>query len=360
MARTVVPFGPQHPVLPEPLQLQLVLEDEKVVDAIPTLGYVHRGLEKGAEFNDFNQNVFLVERVCGICSIIHAWTYSSCIEQLLNVEVPPRAQYLRVVFAELSRMHSHLLWLGLYADAFGLESLFMQFWRIRERVLDLEEMGSGNRIILSNCIVGGMRRDIDDDLRKEILKQLEEVRKEYLQVMPAILNDYTVNHRTRGVGVLSKEDAYDQGAVGPVLRASGIASDARLLGYGPYKELGFEPVVEKDGDCYARGVVRAREVLQSMEIIKNALEKMPEGEIAAKVKATAKVDGEAFARQEQPRGEVLYYVRGKNDKILDRIRIRTPTFANIPPLLKMLPGCDLADVPVIVLAIDPCISCTER
>lgn len=357
-SRTIVPFGPQHPVFPEPLQLKLVVEDEKVVEAVPSLGYVHRGLEKGAELNDFVKNIFLAERVCGICSFIHSWTYCSCIEELMDIEVPPRAQYLRLIFAELSRVHSHLLWLGLFADAFGLESLFMQFWRIRERSLDMQEAGGGGRVILSTCTIGGMRRNLNEDMRRAFLSEIDEIRRDYLRVMPVLLNDYSIKKRTRGIGTINKLDAQSFGAVGPVVRASGVKSDARMLGYGPYKEVEFEPVVETEGDCYARGVVRAKEILQSLDLVRFGLERLPEGEINWDFKG--KPSGEVFMRQEQPRGEMLYYVKASNGKNLDRFRVRTPTFANVPPLLKMLPGCDLADVPVIVLSIDPCISCTER
>src|SRR5512135_2187000 len=178
MARTVLPFGPQHPVLPEPLHLTLTVDDEIVKEAIPKLGYVHRGLEKLAEIRDHTQMIQIVERVCGICSFLHALCYCQGIESLMKVDVPPRAKFLRVVWAELHRIHSHLLWLGLFADAFGLESLFMQCWRIRERIMDLQEATSGNRVIVSVNVVGGVKRDIDSETRKWILDTLKIVEKE--------------------------------------------------------------------------------------------------------------------------------------------------------------------------------------
>ncbi|MGE5415614.1 MAG: nickel-dependent hydrogenase large subunit [Acidobacteriota bacterium] len=356
--RTVVPFGPQHPVLPEPLHFRLVLEDEMVVDAIPAMGYVHRGLEKGAEYNDYIKNIYLTERVCGICAFIHSYTYCAAIEEMMNIEVPPRAEWLRLIFSEMSRVHSHLLWLGLYADSFGLESLFMQCWRVRERILDMQESGGGGRVIMSNCTIGGLRRNLDEEMRHDFIKKVEEVRRDYLEIMPAFLNDYTIKNRTVGVGVLSKEDAQTMGAVGPMLRASGVAFDTRLTGYGAYKEVEFEPVMESEGDAYSRGVVRAKEVLQSLDLIQEGLERLPQGEI--KVNFKGRLNGEVFYRMEQPRGEVMYYIKANNNRNLDRLRIRTPTFANIPALLKMLPGQQLSDVPVIALSIDPCISCAER
>jgi len=173
--RTVIPFGPQHPVLPEPVQLKLVCEDEKIVEVLPNIGYIHRGIEKGGEIKDFQQTVHLIERICGICSFMHAMCYCQGVEEMLGIDVPPRAKYLRLAWSELSRTHSHLLWLGLLADAIGFESLFMQFWKIRERVLDLLELTTGQRVIQSACIVGGVRRDIDTAMALQIKNELKKV-----------------------------------------------------------------------------------------------------------------------------------------------------------------------------------------
>jgi ech hydrogenase subunit E len=358
MARTILPFGPQHPVLPEPLHLKLTLEDETVVEAIPALGYVHRGLEGLATRRDFNQMVYVVERVCGICSCIHALCYCNCIEEIMSLEVPPRAKYLRVIWSELHRMHSHLLWLGLFADAFGFESLFMAFWRVRERIMNLNEATAGNRVIISVNIVGGVRRDISSSMLLQILKDLDTVEAELKPLYDTMMDDYTVKQRTVGIGVLGKEQAHVLGAVGPVLRGSGWAQDTRQLKYEAFADLAFEPIVERDGDCYARTKVRFLELFQSMDIVRRAIRGIPEGELAVKVKG--RPEGEAVSRVEQPRGELLYYVRCNGTEMPERVRIRTPTFANIPPLLAMLPGSQLADVPVLALTIDPCISCTER
>ncbi|MCX7922826.1 MAG: nickel-dependent hydrogenase large subunit [Clostridia bacterium] len=358
MSRSVIPFGPQHPVLPEPLHLKLVMEDEKIVEAIPAIGYVHRGLEKLTEVKEYTQNVFVVERICGICSFMHAMAYCQGIESLMEIQIPDRARYLRVIWAELHRIHSHLLWLGLLADAFGFESLFMQVWRNREKVMDIMEETAGSRVIISTNAIGGTRRDISKDMLLKIRVIVDEIKEDMKQLEPVFFNDYTVKHRLVGVGVLTSEDAYSLGAVGPMARASGISQDLRTTGYAAYGELDFEPVVEKDGDSYARTMVRLKEVYQSVSLIKQAIANIPEGEISVPVKGNP--NGEVIARVEQPRGEVLYYLKGNGTKNLERLRVRTPTFANIPTLLKMLPGSQLADVPVLILTIDPCISCTER
>jgi len=356
--KTVIPFGPQHPVLPEPIQLKLTLEDEKVVDVLPNIGYVHRGVEKAAEINDYTQNVFLVERICGICSFIHALCYCQAIEQLMGLQVPDRARYLRVIFGELHRMHSHHLWLGLLADAFGFESLFMQTWRNREMIMDILEKTAGSRVIISVASIGGMRRDLSEEHAKEILHMLDRCEKQMDEIMPTLRDDYTIRGRTIGKGPLSAEQAITLGTVGPVLRASGVAQDVRMTGYAAYGELGFQPVVEHAGDCYARTMVRAREIYQSIELIRRAIQQMPDGEILTRPRGNP--TGHVVMRVEQPRGEVVYYVEGNGTRNLARLRVRTPTFANIPALLAMLPGMELADVPVITLSIDPCISCTER
>lgn len=356
--RSIVPFGPQHPVLPEPIHLDLVLEDEKVVEAIPSIGFIHRGLEKLVEKKDFQEYVYVAERICGICSFMHGMGYCQAIEKVMDIKIPDRAEFLRTIWAELSRVHSHLLWLGLLADAFGFESLFMQCWRLREKVLDIFELTTGGRVIFSVCKVGGVRKDISSESLKFIGTILKEITEELKSIEKAFFEDYTVKHRLVGVGVLSKQEAHDLGTVGPMARASGISIDSRELGYGAYNEINFEPIIHNDGDCYSRCIVRFLEIYQSIDIINQLIYKIPSSEI--NVKVIGNPMGEYFARLEQPRGEVIYYVKGNGTKFLDRMRVRTPTFANIPALLKTLQGCDLADVPILILTIDPCISCTER
>lgn len=357
--RTVIPFGPQHPVLPEPIQLKLVLEDEKVVEALPQIGYIHRGLERLVKIRDFNQMVFVAERICGICSFQHAMSYCLSVERLMNIEVPERADYLRVIWSELHRVHSHLLWLGLMADAFGFEAMFMETWKIREAVVDMMEATAGSRVIISTCQVGGVRRDISQDHLNAIVKLSDDCERRVKAIENSVLNDYTIKKRTVDIGIISKEQAWKLGAAGPTLRGSGVKWDARMIGYAGYKYLNFEPVVETSGDCYARTKVRFREIFAALDLLRQAIAKIPTGEINVKVKGNPP-QAEAFIQVEQPRGEVTYTVKGNGTKNLEKMHVRTPTFANIPAFLTMLPGCELADVPVLALTIDPCISCTER
>jgi ech hydrogenase subunit E len=234
----------------------------------------------------------------------------------------------------------------------------MHCWRLRETILDIFEKTTGGRVILSFCKVGGVRKDIDNATLIEIADTLKKMRDEIKGLTDVFVDDRSVKNRTLGVGYLSKEKAAELGAVGPMARASGIVQDIRLTGKGVYDELGFEPVVETGGDCYARTLVRIREVFQSIHMIDEAVKKIPDGDIAVAVKGNP--EGEFVTRMEQPRGEAYYYVKANGSKFLERMRVRTPTNQNIPALVKMLQGCDLADVPVLVLTIDPCISCTER
>lgn len=356
--RSIVPFGPQHPVLPEPVHLDLVLEDETVVGAIPSIGYIHRGLEKLVEKRDYKQYVYIAERVCGICSCGHGLGYCESVEQVMGVEVPERAKYLRTIWLEMSRVHSHLLWLGLLADAIGFESLFMESWRLREKILDMFDKTTGGRVIHSANCIGGVNRDIDSAMLSEVLRSVKDIEAELKPIINTFLYDYTVQSRMKETGVLSKEDAIALGAVGPMLRASGVEYDTRLLGFAAYKDLTVEPIVAKDGDCYARCEVRLKELLQSFEIIEEAIGKIPDGPVTVPVKGNP--DGEFFMRIEQPRGEAIYYVKGNGTKYLDRFRLRTPTTSNIAPMIETLKGSQLADVPTLILTIDPCISCTER
>ena len=206
---------------------------------------------------------------------------------------------------------------------------------------------------------GGMRKDISNENLQEMVRILNGLKAEIKEITDVFIEDSSVKNRMTGVGVLTKEEAMELCAVGPTVRGSGVRQDIRLTGdHGVYKELGFEPCVEEAGDCMARTVVRIREIFQSIELIEKAVEMIPDGPVDVKV--PKKVDGEFAIRLEQPRGEAFYYAKGQGTKFLKRMRVRTPTNINIPALVKMLAGADLADVPILVLTIDPCISCTER
>ena len=358
---TVIPFGPQHPVLPEPLHLDLVVEDEHVLEAVPQIGFVHRGLERLTQELDYNQFIYISERICGICAFGHSLGYAETVENLLGVQIPKRAEYLRVILHELSRVHSHILWMGLAADAFGHESLFMHCWRLRERILDIFEKTTGGRVILSAVLVGGMVRDQDAQMLQYVKDQVESIRSDYEKIVNVFIKDSSVRSRLDGIGYISTEDALSYGMVGPFARASNVNNDVRCLGRGGYGYLSdFEPILDTSGDCFGRAKVRALEVFQSIDIINEMIDTIPDGEVFEEVKVTPPEGAQACNTLEQPRGECYYYALSNGTKYLERMRMRTPTSVNLAGMAMALKGCDLADVNMIVLTIDPCISCTER
>ena len=360
MTTTVVPFGPQHPVLAEPIQLQLTLQDEIVTDALLGLGYVHRGIEAEAERRPFAKDLALLERVCGICSVAHGVAYAQAIEAIAEVEVPRRARLLRVFFFELTRLHSHLLWLGLAADAIGFEALFQSCWRVREGILDLFSATAGARVIIATTALGGVRVDIPDRMLPDVRAALDQAEQGLSGIAPFVLDDEAVARRLAGVGPISRADALDLGVVGPTARASGVAVDVRTSRYAAYDELPVEPIVENGGDALARVVVRWREMYQALDLCRASLDRLEglRGPLRAAVPSVLR--GEATSRVEAPRGELFYYVAADGERHPTRVRVRTPTFANLPAVLRMIPGTQMASVPVALLSIDPCLSCTER
>ena len=279
----------------------------------------------------------------------------------MGIEITNRAEYLRVIFHELSRMHSHLLWLGLLADGFGFETLFMHAWRLRETVLDIFEQVTGGRVIFSACDVGGFRQEVSNETLQGIVIKLEKLREEYKTIAKTLLEDTSVKTRLVGVGHISHEKAIELSMVGPFARASNVITDERLNGQGAYGELAaFEPILSDQGDCYARCDVRVREVLQSIDIIRELVDKIPDGDVMVPVKGNPEAGAQAMTTVEQPRGQAFYYSKWNGTKILERMRIRTPTSQNIAGMVAALSNVELADVPMVILTIDPCISCTER
>ena len=224
--------------------------------------------------------------------------------------------------------------------------------------MDIFEISTGGRVIFSVNKIGGVLKDMPADMLANFVSILNDMERDLKQTTQVFLDDYTVKSRLVGVGILTEEDAIRRGAVGPMMRASGIEVDMRKTGYAAYNDLDFQIITSKDCDSYARCQVRIGEIFQSIELIRQAVKKIPDTEISVPVKGFP--NGEAYVRFEQPRGEAFYYVRANGSKFLDRMRVRTPTFANIPALSQILQGCQYADVPLLILTIDPCISCTER
>ncbi|HET9599598.1 MAG TPA: nickel-dependent hydrogenase large subunit [Anaeromyxobacteraceae bacterium] len=354
-----IPVGPFHVALEEPYKIDVDCEGETVTGAAIQIGFNFRGIEWLAQRKNITRSIALLERVCGICSHTHSMSFCMALERIGGIEVPPRARFIRVVVSELERLHSHLLWAGVAAELMGFQTVFMEAFRLRERVMDLLESSSGNRVNYSMNRVGGVNRDLDR--AAAIREGVREIREGTARTLiPLFTTDRTVAARCRGVGVLSRDDALAFGAVGPVARASGIDADLRRdLGYMAYGALEFDVPTRSEGDVLARIVVRALEILESCRMVEQALERMPAGPLHVG-DVYAVPPGEAVIRTEAPRGEVFYYVASDGSDTLARVKVRTPTFMNIPAVAAMLKGCQLADVPLVQAAIDPCYSCTDR
>ena len=222
-----IPIGPYHPALEEPIHARLTVDGERITDAEVFVGYNHRGIERLAQERNFIQTLVLVERVCGICSHSHSLTYALCIEHIAGMEVPKRGQYIRVIIEELERIHSHLLWLGIACHIVGHDSLFMQCWNDREGTMDVLEALTGNRVNYGMNIIGGARRDFTDDQRRDLMAAMDDLEKRMGPITHWLTHDKTLAMRTKGVGILTREDAIRLGAVGPHARASGVDMDVR-------------------------------------------------------------------------------------------------------------------------------------
>lgn len=355
-----IPFGPQHPALKEPEYFMFEVDGEHVVNVKPRIGYIHRGIEKAIEDRTFIQNLYLVERICGICSHAHTTCYTQAIEEILGVEIPPRARFIRTIIAELERIHSHSLWLGLAAHEIGFDTLFMYVWRDREIIMDLLELVSGNRVHYAMNTIGGVRRDIGPEMVEKIKKGLEVLQERMKYYKKIVKTEPTISKRTAKIGILKQEDASALCAVGPNIRASGIKLDVRADDpYIAYDEIPFNVITYDGCDVYSRLLVRCDEVLESVSLICYALDQLPEGNI--KVKVPKRIpEGEAVSRVEAPRGELIHYVKTNGTTKPERYKVRSPTLGNIPSVCKMLVGGYIADIPIVLAGIDPCFACMDR
>lgn len=358
--RFIVPIGPQHPALKEPGHFEFTVEGEVVTNATARLGFVHRGMEKGAESRTWTQDLYLMERVCGICSHVHSMAFVLGVEKLANVQAPPRAQAIRELVAELERIHSHILWLGVAAHEGGFDTLFMFSWRDRETVMDLLETISGNRVNYSANVLGGVKVDINERQKDELLRGmdfLEERTRHYLKV---VTEDDTFLGRTRNIGVMTFEEATRLGAIGPTGRASGLLRDVRMDSpYAGYPDFPIQLVTAKAGDLEARFIVRIKELFESYRLVREIVEKIPSGDLTTKIPRRIP-EGETVSRVEAPRGELFYYIKSNGTDRPERVKVRTPSLCNWASVLTTAIGHKLADMPMILAGIDPCFSCNDR
>lgn len=357
----VVPIGPFHPALLEGEFLRLKVDGEKILEADIKLGYNYRGIMKLAEGRSYWRNLYLFERVCGICSHAHTTCYTRTVEMLGEIEVPERAKYIRTLVAELERIHSHLLWAGVGMELIGFRTLFMYIWREREHVLDILEMISGNRQHYAMNTIGGVRKDVPKELLPKIREKLAKLKISLEKLTRSIASDPVIKIRTKDVGKLDKNIAKKICVVGPVARATGIKIDVRKDDpYLAYEEAPFEIVIADDGDVFSMVAVRLQELFQSINICRyclNMLEKT-KGPICIEVKEFP--IKEAVGKVEAPRGELMYYIVSNGSNIPERVRVRTPSYMNDYAILFMLKDQMLADAPIVIASVDPCMACTDR
>lgn len=370
-----IPLGPVHPALKEPIEIDLTVDGEEIVDVDIALGHVHRSVEWiGMNRNNPVQTIYLAERICGICNICHPFSFVMACEQAAGIVPPPRAEYIRVITAELERIHSHLLWAGVAAHEIGFDSAFYLLWRVREEVMDLIEYVTGNRVTKAMFQIGGVRRNITKSQLPKIKQSLDYYKGIFDHLKAIFLNDKSIYMRTRNVGILKTEDALKLLTCGPSGRASGVPKDVRQdQAYGGYADLGVRAMTPDMvtgtvvGDVYDRVIVRLLEVKQSIEIIEQCIENMPSGELLAipKVKdlldVLTRAEGEGVGRAEAPRGEVFHYVRLESGvETLSTWKVRAPTYVNLVCVPTILRGMQIADAPIAYASLDPCLSCTSR
>ena len=355
-----IPIGPIHVVLEEPIYFKLQVEGETVVGLEINAGHAHRGMEFLAMQRNFYQNLTLTERVCSLCSNNHPFTYCMAVEKIAGIQIPERAEYLRTIADEIKRIASHLFNIGLLPHIIGFDSLFMHAMELRETMQDLKESVFGNRMNLSVNTIGGVRYDISPEQKKYILETLENLKKPLEELTKICLTNASIRRRTEGVGVLPTDKAVEYGVVGPVARGSGVGYDVRVDNpYAAYDKIKANAVVKRNGDVFSRLTVRLEEVVESIRIVEQSLAQLPDGPTELDYIPDIPA-GEAIAKSEAPRGELIYYARTNGTPIPERLKWRVPTYPNWEALKVMMPGSKIADIPVIVGSVDPCISCTER
>jgi len=354
-----LPIGPQHPAVDEPSSLIVTIENNRIINSNLKLGYAHIGIEKLMEGKTIEQGLHIVDHICGICSVAHPSCYTRVIEKMINYKPTMRVQYIRTLTSELARMQSHIFWAGFMLHEIGLETMLAYFLRDREFVLETLEKLTGNRIHFAIHKIRTVRNDIDEDDIQFIKKNIAKLGKNILNSMKIIETDKNIKKRLVGIGIIPKRMAKKYSLIGPVARASGISIDVRKDDpYEAYNELDFDIITETDGDAYARMLVRMREILESIKIVKQIIENIPKEPIPTLPPLFIE-EGMEAASVEAPRGENFHLIKIKNKKI-DRARIRTPTFNFMSIFNKLLEGNYVDDVPVILTSLDPCYSCLER
>ncbi len=380
-------MGPQHPSTHGVLRLLVELDGEIVVNVVPDIGFLHTGVEKNMEAKRYWQAEVMTDRLDYLNPIGNNLAYCLAVEKLTGLDVPPRAQAIRVILAELQRISSHLVWLGTHLLDLGATSLFLYTFRERELILDIFEMVSGARMMTTYIRPGGLWRDVPEDFEAAVRSFIRLFPKRLAQYEALVTKNPIYRDRTRRIGVLSKEDAMRWGVTGPMLRASGVAYDTRKARpYCGYEQYEFDIPVQESGDVYARYLVRMEEMRQSLRIIDQALKRLPSGpvrsdnrkympppreEIGKNMEALirhfkfwtegfAPPKGSAYAAVESPRGTLGVFVESDGSPRPYRVHMRTPSFANLQALPVMAKGALIADLVAIVGSVDIVLGDVDR
>ncbi len=371
-------FGPQHPATHTTLRLILTLDGETVVKAVPDIGFLHSGFEKLGEHLDFNQYVTIVDRMNYISPVANEVAWHHVVEKLLGIELTPRAKYLRTIFAELMRIHDHLLACGAAALDLGGFTAFLYAFNQKEKIYDICETASGQRFHPSYTRVGGLMQDVNEDWIAKVRAFVKEFPRAHADVCRLLNRNRIFIDRTRGIGVLSKEEAINLSCTGPIARASGVVRDLRKdEPYLAYKDFDFKVICSKEGDCLARYLVRMEEMLQSLAIIHQAIENLPPGPVNVDADSKAvlphqmsvyrSIEGlihhfelimtnrqwkapieECYGATESPNGELGFYVVSDGSGTAYRARTRPPSFIHFATFPYLIAGHQLSDVVAVL------------
>ena len=355
MEPLIVNIGPQHPSTHGVFRMRVTLDGERIIDAEMIVGYLHRSIEKLAEERTWIQNIPFTDRMDYLAAMTGNLSYCLAVERLAGIEVPERAQYLRVIFGELQRIASHAMANGTFVNDCGAwqTPLFYMF-REREKILDLFEMTCGARLTLNYVRIGGVSFDIPDEFMPKLQELLDELPDRFAEYEQLLVDNEILLLRSRDVGVLSPELAMNASMSGPMLRGSGIAWDIRKADpYSLYERFDFDIPVGHNGDCYDRFMVRMEEVRQSVRIIEQAVEQLPPGSYAAEVPLNLRPPaGEIYSRIESPKGELGFYLVSDGGPTPFRYHVRSPSLINLSALREMVIGHSVADAIVTLGSID--------
>ena len=355
-----IPVGPLHVALEEPMYFKLDVRGETVGHVDINAGHVHRGIEYLTTKRSIYQNVVLTERICSLCSASHPESFAMAAEKIAGIEIPERAAYLRVMAGEIKRIASNLFNVAILAHLTGFETLFMHVMQVREIAQDIKEVVFGNRMDLGAICIGGVRYDVDAETVGELTARLDTIAPLVDEIIATYRTNGSILRRTRGIGLLSRDQAIACGVVGPVARASGVDYDVRKVApYAAYDRLAFDTHMLEDGDVWSRAMIRLYEARTAIALVRQCLADLPGGETHPNDRPDIP-EGHAIAKVEAPRGELIYYLKTNGEANPERVKWRVPTFMNWDALRFMLAQAKVADIAIIVNSIDPCVSCTER